>query len=215
MRSLNNNLSWPVYPAPLPCLIGLPTLFIMNNLELLQLIDQLANLLRAEERKDGAAEGLMPVHIQVLDYLARCNRFSNTPHAISYYLGASKGTTSQSIQLLYKKGYLSKRADSEDKRITRLFLSEQGRVFIKDHPLLKVWNRVCNNQPDAQLLQFQQTLIALMRGLQHANGNRSFGICRSCRHFKKHPQSFYCGLTHKLLGDADSTKICLEHQDKD
>lgn len=186
----------------------------MNNQELLHFIDQLANLLRSEQRKDGAEEGLQPVHIQVLDYLARCNRFSNTPLAVSQYLGASKGTTSQSIQLLCNKGYLSKRGDSEDKRITRLFLTTQGSTFIHDHPLLKSWNKICNTLPEGELEQCQETLISLLRGLQQANGNRSFGICRSCQHFSIHPQSFYCGLTHKLLSDDDSKRICLEHKDK-
>ncbi len=185
----------------------------MKRLELLHLIDQLANLLRAEERKDGAEEGLQPVHIQVLDYLSRCNRFSNTPLAVSQYLGASKGTTSQSIQLLCKKGYLEKRGDSEDKRITRLFLTQQGNTFIHNHPLLKRWNKICNNLQEGDLEQCYTTLIHLLRGLQQANGDRSFGICRSCRHFRKHPQSFYCGLTHKLLSTDDREKICLEHQD--
>ena len=118
------------------------------------------------------------------------------------------------MRRMRKNGYLLKRADNEDKRITRLFLSAEGKEFVQNHPLLKVWNRICNNQPESQLKQFQQTLVSLTRGLQEANGTRSFGICRSCRHFKKHPQSYYCGLTHKLLNDLDSHKICLEHQDK-
>ncbi|MCI0482724.1 MAG: MarR family transcriptional regulator, partial [Candidatus Dadabacteria bacterium] len=62
------------------------------------LIERLGNLLRAEERAAGA--GLLPVHVRMLSYLSVCNRYSDTPAAVTEFAGATKGTSSQSIAVL-------------------------------------------------------------------------------------------------------------------
>jgi len=48
----------------------------MQELTTLKLIERISTLLRAEQRKKYSALGLQPLHIQTLDYLASCNRFS-------------------------------------------------------------------------------------------------------------------------------------------
>ena len=62
----------------------------MNQNRLSTLLDRLTISLRARERRAAADVGLQPVHLQILGYLAKCNRFSNTPIAVSEYLGDSK-----------------------------------------------------------------------------------------------------------------------------
>ena len=56
---------------------------LKNPVVLLDLVDRLANLMRAEFRRVGSEEGLHPVHIQALLFLAQVNRFSNTPQALA------------------------------------------------------------------------------------------------------------------------------------
>jgi DNA-binding MarR family transcriptional regulator len=51
----------------------------------------------------GAAHGLQPVQLEVLNYLSSCNRYSDTPMAVTEYLGQTKGTVSQTIKTLEKK----------------------------------------------------------------------------------------------------------------
>ena len=75
----------------------------MKTVNLFESIERMAALMRAEERRRCAECGLQPVHLQVLDYLLICNQYSNTPAAVSKYLGMTRGTVSQTLLLLEKK----------------------------------------------------------------------------------------------------------------
>ncbi|RLA18935.1 MAG: MarR family transcriptional regulator, partial [Gammaproteobacteria bacterium] len=92
----------------------------MQQLTTLKLIERISTLLRTEQRKKYSALGLQPVHVQTLDYLASCNRFSDTPAALTDYLGLTKGTVSQTLQVLVRKGLIEKKQDDTDKRIVHL-----------------------------------------------------------------------------------------------
>ena len=58
-----------------------------NPLVLLEMVERLGNLMRAEFRRIGGDEQLHPVHIHALLYLSKANRFSNSPQALADYLG--------------------------------------------------------------------------------------------------------------------------------
>ena len=87
---------------------------------LLELVERLGNLLRAEFRRAGADEQLQPVHVHALVYLTRANRYSNTPQAMAEYLGLTKGTMSQSLLLLDRRGLIERYQDDLDRRVVRL-----------------------------------------------------------------------------------------------
>lgn len=93
---------------------------------LYDLFDNLAILIRAEERKKCVEVGLQPTHIQMLNYLFRATDENNTPRAIAAYLGITPGPTSQSLILLEKKGLIERFADWRDRRIVHLRLSSTG-----------------------------------------------------------------------------------------
>ncbi len=103
----------------------------MQELTTLKLIERISTLLRAEQRKKYSALGLQPVHVQTLDYLANCNRFSDTPAAVTDYMGLTKGTVSQTLQVLERKGYLEKIQDLIDKRIVHLKILPWGQQLLK------------------------------------------------------------------------------------
>lgn len=106
-------------------------LVIMSLTNLLSLIDSISNLLRSEEKKFLKPYELLPIHLSVLSYLTTCNKYSNNLAALSIYLGNTKSTTSQSVKLLEKKGYLKKETKSGDKRIVKLHLTEKSRNLLK------------------------------------------------------------------------------------
>ena len=89
----------------------------MQQNDIYELIECMTTLIRSEERKKCTELGLQPVHFQVLHYLSRCNKYSNTPAAVANYLGMTRGTVSQSLIILDKKGYIGKTPDAADKRV--------------------------------------------------------------------------------------------------
>nr|MBA3613554.1 MarR family transcriptional regulator [Nitrospirales bacterium] len=71
----------------------------MSAQEANDVLERLTNLQRMEARAFGLRYGLQPVQMEALTYLTQCNRYSNTPQAVAEYLGLTKGTVSQSLQV--------------------------------------------------------------------------------------------------------------------
>src|SRR3982751_1145499 len=101
-----------------------------NPLVLLELVERLGNLMRSELRKSGSDESLQPVHLQALVYLSKANRYSNTPQALADYLGLTKGTVSQTLLLLDRRGLIERFEDDIDRRVVRLRLSSAGQRLL-------------------------------------------------------------------------------------
>ena len=191
----------------------------MNTETLYHLLDRIGNLLRNEVRAALVLHGLQPIHFEALYYLSICNRFSDTPKAVTEYLGLTKGTVSQSLKVLETKGFLTKKPDIEDKRMTHLVVSSQGRKLIKEifpPPLLQhavASNKLTDNGLDARALQDQ--LQSLLRSIQTENKRHTFGVCATCEHNQPLTGGRYlCGLTNVVLSPDETTLICIEHTER-
>ncbi len=184
----------------------------MRESRLYELLERIGNLLRGEQRAAGSPRGLLPVHLAALHYLARANRYSDTPAAVAEYLGLTKGTVSQSLQVLERAGYVGKQRDPRDGRIVRLRLTARGRRLAAetDPPeLLRAAMRRLGRKAAERL---EQDLQELLRQMQRAHGGRSFGVCRTCRFFERAGGGFRCGLTGEPLSLSDSALICRDHE---
>jgi len=183
----------------------------MQELTTLKLIDRISTLLRAEQRKKFSALGLQPVHVQTLDYLAHCNRFSDTPAAVTDYLGLTKGTVSQTLQVLVRKGYIEKKQDKTDKRIVHLQILAEGKELLDSIPpfdvFIKAEEAIANKQFDSISEALYEALVAL----QNVNGDSSFGQCKNCITFSEENDHYYCLLMQQPLSQADIEKICREY----
>jgi DNA-binding MarR family transcriptional regulator len=187
----------------------------MKTANLFDSIERIAALVRAEERRRCAEFGLQPVHLQVLDYLSMCNQYSDTPAAVSNYLGMTRGTVSQTLLLLEKKGLVSKTADTVDKRVVHLQITVAGKDLLKQAKPVDLFQQastILAQQRDASDCEafFLQALAAL----QKANKSQSFGLCQTCKYFTQKSKGAMCGLTKAHLSKSDSEKICQEHSVK-
>jgi DNA-binding MarR family transcriptional regulator len=178
---------------------------------LFDLVESLGRLLRGDLRARGAAGSLQPVHLQALHYLRAANRYSNTPLALAEYLGSTKGTVSQSLLVLHRRGLLERYADERDRRIVHLRLSEQGERLLGRDGLAGAWEGAVADLPEADLAAARRVLQAALLSLQRAGGSRSFGVCRTCTHFSREAGGYRCGLTGESLSEDDSRRICREH----
>ncbi len=185
---------------------------VKDDSRILALIERLGNLVRAEGRASGA--GLEPVHRDILGYLAVCNHYSDTPAGVTEYLGATKGTTSQSIGVLERKGYLKKRPDREDGRVVHLSLTPKGRKLSDAGAVPDGFAGALSDLKPGDGETLARLLSDLLAGVQRRTGGRTFGVCRTCRFFRENalPGSHQCGLTLEPLSNGDSLKICREHK---
>lgn len=183
----------------------------MLELTTLKLIERISTLLRSEQRKKYSTLGLQPVHVQTLNYLASCNRFSDTPAAVTDYLGLTKGTVSQTLQVLVRKGYLEKQQDSVDKRIVHLKILAPGQELLKSITPFDVFTKaeqaIANKQFDSINTALYEALVAL----QNVNGTNNFGQCKNCITFSEQDDHYYCLLMQQPLEQDDIEKICREY----
>jgi len=185
-----------------------------QSAKIASLIERLGNLLRAEERASGSGAGLLPVHVQMLSYLSVCNRYSDTPAAVTDFVGATKGTSSQSIAVLERKGFLRKRPDSEDGRVIHLDLTAKGKRFVENNFPPPEFGEAVGEMKVGDGQSLARLLTSLLVALQRKNRGRMFGVCHTCRHFRRDglPGSHQCGLTLEPLTEDESMKICREHE---
>ena len=95
-------------------------------------LERLGRIMRAAEH-DGE---LNPAQWEGLRYLGRANRFSNSPGALTRYLGATKGTVSQTLKALERKGFIAKATRPGVKRSISSYSDGERRESIGRDP----WN---------------------------------------------------------------------------
>lgn len=184
----------------------------VQRIPLLDLVESLGRLAAGERRRRAVAAGLQPVHVQALEYLRRCNRYSNTPQALADYLGLTKGTVSQSLQLLERKGLIARLPDDTDRRVLRLALTGAGEAMIGDAGAPAEWPAALAALPAEEAASAAATLARLLETMQRRRGGQSFGTCYSCRHFRHEgAETYRCGLTGEPLNADESRRICREH----
>ncbi|MDP1708292.1 MAG: MarR family winged helix-turn-helix transcriptional regulator [Gammaproteobacteria bacterium] len=184
----------------------------MSGLRDYELVERISNLLRVELRQEGAKHGLQPAHLQALAYFARANRYSNTPAALTDYLGVTKGTASQTLMVLEGLRLVTKREDKDDRRVTRVALTPKGSSLLDKLLPPAVWGRANASLGVAATRQIDEAMVELLRALQVANQSRTFGVCNTCTHLlREGGRKFRCGLTGEALDNEDISLICREH----
>lgn len=172
------------------------------------LLERIAALIQQSVRDDAARFGLLPMHVQVLAYLARANRYSDMPIAIAEYFGVTRGTVSQTLAVLARKGYVTRAADERHGKRVHLGLTRAGEAVLADTWVSRV-DALLAAQPGLAR-PLETVLRALLSGLQQLNGQQAFGICRDCAHFRKTRQGAQCGLTGEALDAPQSQRLCRE-----
>ena len=183
----------------------------MSGNALYDYLERLTSLMRAWSREHPLLAELQPVQVSALHYLSRCNGYSNTPMAVTEYLGLTKGTVSQSLKVLEHKGLIRKQPDPQDKRSVRLELTGEGTA------LLEALTPPAFLQQAAEALGLRgEMLEALLRELlvtiQRQQDVPSFGLCGSCRFHERREEGPFCGLTRQPLASGAERLIRREHE---
>ncbi len=183
---------------------------INSTTDIFDLIERMSALIRSEERRKSSVLGLQTVHLQALDYLSRCNRYSDTPASLTNYLGMTRGTVSQTLLLLEKKGFIKKTVDLNDRRKVHLSLLPSGLSVLSEsraEDLFDQARKIFKND----LNKDEAVFVNALKALQKANKGQSFGQCKTCKYFTELSSGFECALTKEQLSSTDSNKICQEH----
>ena len=167
------------------------------------LITRLARL----EAADGWTGDLNPAQRVALDYLAKANRFSRSPSHVADFLGSTRGTTSQTLKALVRKGYVAEEPATADKRSISYELTDTGREVTSQHSLLR---SSLDGLPDREVTRLAETLQNVLGAATRQNGSKPFGICRTCRHFRAQNGGGHCKLLQVALHPHEINQICHE-----
>ncbi len=185
----------------------------MSALLLHEYIERISHLLRTETRQAGADYDLQPIQLDALHFLNQANRYSNTPLGVTEYLGLTKGTVSQTLMALERKGLIQKSPDKKDGRIVHLNVTKVGRKLLRETLPSKTVLRVWSELAEAEQIQLTEGLQKTLKTMQRLNGMKPFGLCRTCRYNRKKSEGkFFCELTQENLSQADTELICREYQ---
>lgn len=172
------------------------------------LIDRLARITREIQ----FVEGLNPAQWEALRFVARANRYSRTPSALAEFLGATKGTASQTLIALEQKGYVRRVRSEVDRRQIDLTLTDSGRELLAKDPIRGV-EQAADQIPGETSSTLVDGLTQLLDGLRSRHAIKEFGVCRQCnmlRTDEKHMQQ--CGVTGEPLSNGDVDHICINYE---
>ncbi len=159
-------------------------------------------------REEAAHHGLLPIHIQVLHYLSRANRYSDMPIAIAEYFGITRGTVSQTLAVLERKGLLIKTPDPRHGKRLHLGLTPAAEIMLSASWPERIEQAL--GQLPVGAADLDDCLRRILSTLQQLNGQRAFGLCRQCAHFLNERDGARCGLTQEALATEQTVRICRE-----
>jgi DNA-binding MarR family transcriptional regulator len=172
-------------------------------------------LLISLTRSGGNIAELNPAQWEALRYLSRANRFSRTPAALAGYVG-SRGTISQTLIALEQKGLASRQSSRRDGRSVELALTRRGEAVLTGDPLRRLADDItaATGGDAGELLA---TLQGILSATIARNDGRAFGVCRTCRHFRRNAKPgsaspHHCSLLDEALSGYDGGAICQEHE---
>lgn len=180
--------------------------------EILAPLERLARLMRAGEHEGG----LNPAQWEALRYLSRANRFSNSPIALTRFLGSTKGTVSQTIKALERKGYIAKGPRENEGRSINLSLTPKGSEALKNDPLAE-FSKSLDDLSGKNRRRLAKGLADLLETDLKRREQPSFGTCATCRYFREKGREADDGGPHSCmyfdaaLSGAELQLICIAH----
>ena len=157
----------------------------------------------------ASAADLNPAQAAALSYLGRANRYSRAPSQVADYLEATRGTVSQTLKVLERKGLIAVRRSETDRRTLSCEVTAKGRVALA---AVRPLDTAVASMDPTMRLSAEAGIEALIARLLGARGGRSFGLCRTCSHHEgREDAGGFCRLLSVALVPADAELICHEH----
>lgn len=172
---------------------------------IMEMLERIGRLTQSEQWTND----LNPTQLAALKYLARANRFSRAPSHVADYLGTTRGTVSQTLKALVRKGLIAEVRSVQDRRSIRYDLQTGHEQALDiDTSIAKTVAQMANDEQQ----KLSESLRHLLSTTLKMRNNRTFGICKTCKHHRKDVQGkAHCALLNVDLKPHQNTQICHEH----
>ncbi len=170
-------------------------------------LERVGRLLRERESEAG----LNPAQWDALRCLAAANRFSRTPSAVAAWIATTRGTASQTLMALERKGLVARVADTRDKRSSRLELTPAGVATMERDPVAGVASAIAGLQP-LHAVALGQALARVLDGLLEGGRRPLFRACQGCRNFTPgEDDGGHCARFNAPLDSGETARACVAH----
>lgn len=185
--------------------------FDMINEE--QTSDRIAELLvhvgRAAQSED-ARSGLTAAQWTCLRFFARANGSTRTPSGFASFQATTRGTASQIVKSLERKGLVVGTRSDRDRRSVSFDLTDRGHAMLASDPLRDLIDLI-DGLARAERQSFLATLSGLAATLAMRRDVPAFGTCQDCSHFAGSGDRGYCACMAEELAAVDITKLCVSY----
>lgn len=170
----------------------------------------LINRLARIDSASGWAGDLNPTQRAALEYLSEANQFSRSPSHVAEYLGTTRGTMSQTLKALVRKGHVTEQRQQADQRSISYALTAAGVAAVGEaNPIAKAIGGLSDDVQKALEGGLTQSLKLALA----ANGGQSFGRCKTCAYHDASSENGFCTLLNLALDPGEKDKICIEHKE--
>jgi DNA-binding MarR family transcriptional regulator len=179
--------------------------------KIVELIDRLSRIAHSLQ----FAEGLNPAQWEALRYVARANRNSCSPGALADFMGSTKGTVSQTLKSLEKKGLIRRKRRDGDRRSVQISVTVNGHSVLRKDPLIKIHDALapCDRNMQCEVVSAMERLLDAVHLHQRLP---EFGPCLDCTHYKAeectetNSLGCRCGVSGDLFSALEIDRICAD-----
>jgi len=182
----------------------------MSNLDsaptrIAALIERIGRFSRARE-----AATLPPAQWEALRFIARANSFSRQPSAVAAWLATTRGTASQTLMALERKGLIRKARHPSDGRITCLEATLAGQMLREEDPIHRLVEAIAR-LPPLHSAALSQSLAHIAGDLAPEGARPFFAGCAGCRHLESQGDARRCSNFGADLSGEETKLACVAH----
>ena len=169
-----------------------------------ELLDRLGRIMSADEWGDQ----INPTQLSALSYLAEANQYSRSPSQVAEYMSSTRGTVSQTLKALARKGFIEETRSAQDKRSISYSVTDSGQAVLM---ALNPVETLAAELTGAERGHLLEGLEALLRKTLKSRSFKTFGVCKTCIHHEQDASGPYCQLLKIPLSNAEADQVCHEH----
>ncbi|MEM6341143.1 MAG: MarR family transcriptional regulator [Pseudomonadota bacterium] len=161
-------------------------------------------------RSEDAGSGLTAAQWTCLRFFARANGSSRTPSGFASFQATTRGTASQIVKSLERKGLVVGTRSDRDRRSVSFDLTDRGQTMLASDPLRDLIDLIAGLAADERD-SFLTTLSRLAATLAMQRDVPAFGTCGDCSHFARADDKAYCACMAEELALVDIAKLCASY----
>jgi DNA-binding MarR family transcriptional regulator len=176
-----------------------------------ELLVHVGRAARSEAHNENPRSSLTAAQWTCLRFFARANGSTRTPSGFASFQATTRGTASQIVKTLERRGLITGQRSDRDRRSVRFDLTAMGLETLVHDPLSDLIGVIGQLQEDERD-RFLQTLSRMTSALAGLRDVPAFGTCQDCSHFTPANDSGYCACMAAELAAEEIDQLCASYQ---